>query len=72
MVPPRGGRLAEIPTDVADAVIHIYTEKFGWVAKKLPPFPSDPHYDSKAWEVCLARNGSGRVLFWNVTGPAEP
>ena len=32
-------------TDVADAVIYIYPEKFGWVAKKLPPFPSDPHYD---------------------------
>jgi hypothetical protein len=30
------------------------------------PFPADPHYDAKAWELCLAKRGPGRVLFWNV------
>ena len=58
--------------DVADATIHEYAKKFEWAIKNQPPFPSDPHYDAKAWELCLAHKGSGRVLFWNVTGPAQP
>jgi hypothetical protein len=58
--------------DVADATIHEYAKKFGWALKNQPPFPSDPHYDAKAWELCLAHKGSGRVMFWNVTGPAQP
>jgi hypothetical protein len=31
------------------------------------PFPSDPHYDAKAWAIMP--KGEGR-LFWNVAGPA--
>jgi hypothetical protein len=55
--------------EVAGAVIHAYPAAFGHVARTKPPFPSDPHYDAKAWEICsrLARPGA---LFWNVTGPA--
>jgi hypothetical protein len=30
------------------------------------PFPADPHYDAKGWELCVAMRGPGRVLFWNV------
>ena len=64
--------------DVANATIHIYTRPFSDVAKTLPPFPSDPHYDAKAWEVLgldprmTAPKGPGRVVFWNVAGPARP
>ena len=58
--------------DVAGATIHEYPKQFEWAIKNKPPFPSDPHYDAKAWEFCLAHKGSGRVLFWNVTGPAQP
>jgi hypothetical protein len=58
--------------DVAGATIHEYPKPFKWAIKKLPAFPSDPHYDAKAWVVCLARKGPERVLFWNVTGPAQP
>ena len=58
--------------DVAGATIHEYPKKFGWAVKNQPPFPSDPHYDAKAWEFCLAKKGPGVVLFWNVTGPAQP
>ena len=58
--------------DVADATIHEYPKPFKWAIKKLLRFPSDPHYDAKAWEFCLAHKGSGSVLFWNVTGPAQP
>ena len=60
------------PNDVAGATIHVYPKPFKWATKNAPPFPSDPHYDAKAWEFCLAHKGSGRVLFWNVTGPAQP
>ena len=59
---------------MADATIHEYAKKFGWATKNLPPFPSDPHYDAKAWEyrLSLKHTGAGVVLFWNVTGPAQP
>lgn len=33
----------------------------------MPPFPSDPHYDAKAWAVARAQH-RGRALFWNVLG----
>jgi hypothetical protein len=65
-------------SDVAGARIHVHPLKFGDVARTAPPFPSDPHYDAKAWEVLgldpsmTARRGAGRVVFWNVIGPARP
>lgn len=58
--------------EVAGAKIHVYPLPFGREAKTKAPFPSDPHYDAKAWEICAARRGSDRVAFWNVAGPAEP
>lgn len=58
--------------DVAGATIHFYPRPFSDVAKALPPFPSDPHYDAKAWETMTARKGPGRVVFWNVAGPSRP
>lgn len=58
--------------DVAGATIHEYPVPFGREARTKPPFPSDPHYDAKAWELCAARKGPGRVVFWNVAGPAKP
>ncbi len=60
------------PAEVAGATIHVYPAPFGREAKLRPPFPSDPHYDAKAWEFCAARKGPGRVLFWNVAGPVTP
>jgi hypothetical protein len=60
------------PAEVGGATIHIYPAPFGREAKIKPPFPSDPHYDAKAWEQCAARKGAGRVLFWNVAGRAQP
>jgi hypothetical protein len=58
--------------EVSGATIHVYPVPFGREAKAKPPFPSDPHYDAKAWEQCAAQKGPGRVLFWNVAGPAGP
>lgn len=57
--------------DVAGARIHVHPLSFAQRCRSAPPFPSDPHYDAKAWETCTARHGPGRVLFWNVTGPAD-
>ena len=51
------------PNDVAGAMIHVYPEPFKWATKSAPPFPSDPHYDAKAWEVCLSSQGSGQRAF---------
>jgi hypothetical protein len=57
--------------DVAGAIIHVHPVPFGREARsKPPPFPSDPEYEAKAWEVTMARKGTGRVVFWNVTGAA--
>jgi hypothetical protein len=64
------GRRLE-PKEVAGATIHVYPRPFSEAAKTLPPFPSDPHYDAKAWEMMTARKGPGRVVFWNVAGPAR-
>jgi hypothetical protein len=58
------------PPEAAGGAIHAYPLPFGREAKGEPPFPSDPHYDAKAWETATARRGPGRVIFWNVTGPA--
>ncbi len=58
------------PADVAGAQIHIAKLPFVKASKFPVPFPCDPHYDAKAWEIATARKGPGRVLMWNVTGPA--
>lgn len=48
---------------------HEFPKPFEWKAPQ-PPFPSDPHYDAKAWMFCKTMRGPGHVLMWNVTGPA--
>ena len=58
--------------EVASAEIHVYPRPFSDVAKAPPPFPSDPHYDAKAWETMTARKGPGRIVFCHVAGPARP
>lgn len=56
--------------DVAGAKIHIAKLPFAKASKASVPFPSDPHYDAKAWELAKALHGKGLVVFWNVAGPA--
>ena len=56
--------------DVAGAEIHVAKLAFEKPCKADVPFPSDPHYDAKAWEICRVKKGSGLILFWNVTSPA--
>lgn len=57
--------------DVAGAGIVCIGYKFTDECDVKPPFPSDPHYDAKAWEAMHLYGPEGKVLFWNVTGPAE-
>lgn len=62
------------PKDVG-GIVHKHPLAFSQPANgsqlRLPPFPSDPHYDAKAWQLCEGlRRRDGAVLFWNVTGPA--
>ncbi|MCW9033107.1 MAG: PLP-dependent lyase/thiolase [Rhodospirillales bacterium] len=40
---------------------------FSRPSKAITPFPSNPFYDAKAWEIC-ERESNGKVLFWNVAG----
>ncbi|MCA3467724.1 MAG: pyridoxal-phosphate dependent enzyme [Methylocystis sp.] len=61
-----------VPKDVAGATINIHPRKFAEKAMIAAPFPADPHYDAKAWETCLIKHGSGRVLFWNVAPLPRP
>lgn len=58
------------PAEVAGARIHSYPRPFGQHARSAPPFPADPHYDAKAWEICKAKGRPGAALFWNVAAPA--
>lgn len=57
------------PADVAGAVVHVAGLPYEKPCRTLPPFPSDPHYDAKAWELAQF-HGPGQIVFWNVTGPA--
>jgi hypothetical protein len=58
------------PRDVAGATIHVHPAPFSREARSRPPFPSDPGYEAKAWELMMSRKATGRVVFWNVAGPA--
>jgi histidinol-phosphate/aromatic aminotransferase/cobyric acid decarboxylase-like protein len=57
--------------DVAGATIHVFPKPYDFAFRGSAPFPSDPHYDAKAFEICAREHGRGLVLFWNVTGPAS-
>ncbi len=47
------------------AKIYKSTYAFNKATKVLPPFPSAPTYDAKAWEFMLEHASPG-ALFWNV------
>lgn len=62
------GRAIE-SAEAGRATMHKAPYRFGQVAKSQPPFPSDHHYDAKAWELCVASRPTPGTLFWNVMGP---
>lgn len=55
--------------DVGIATRHVHHSQFDKPSKFICPFPAEPHYEAKAWEVCSKEHGTGRVLFWNMMGP---
>ena len=57
------------PLEVGGATIHRTRYRFGQPCKAQPPFPSDRHYDAKAWEVLTSQQPFRGRLFWNVMGP---
>lgn len=59
------------PADVAGATVHRTALPFEKPSKAAGAFPSDRHYDLKAWEICKRERGPGIVLFWNVTSDAK-
>ena len=61
-----------VPMEGAGARVHIYPRSFGQVSIMGAPFPADPHYDAKAWELYVAMHGPRRVLFWNVAPLPRP
>ena len=54
---------------VGYGIRHLVGYEFKDKAQTLPPFPSDLHYDAKAWEVCMASPVRPLTVFWNVMGP---
>lgn len=61
---------ALLSEDVRGARIVVAKLPFARADHEQPPFPADRHYETKAWKYCAAEHGPGRVLFWNVAGPA--
>lgn len=60
------------PDDVAHAELIRYPKPFEHHALTKPPFPADPHYEAKAWEIMRARSTrSRRVIFWSVCAAAR-
>lgn len=56
---------------IEGAKVYRYPKPFEAHALTRPPFPSDPHYEAKAFEYALIHRTKGkRVIFWNVLGPA--
>ena len=51
------------------ATVHVHHLAFAETEIQPQFFPSDAHYDAKAFSYCRKRRGDGPVLFWNVAGP---
>lgn len=51
--------------DIGNARRIVYPAPFTTHARKLPPYPSAPAYDAKAWEYFIDESAPGSLL-WNV------
>jgi cysteine synthase len=68
------GRQLEKSDVPARAKVAAFPRPFAWAMPKSASdeFPSDRHYDAKAWLMCRAqRSRAGLVVFWNVCGPPD-
>lgn len=47
--------------DVGKAEIHIPKETFKELARVMPPYPSNPNYDAKAWGMLVEKSRTERI-----------
>lgn len=59
------GKPLKCPSEVT---VHVHPLPFEIASEEPCPFPSDPHYERKAWETCRQLKRGQRILFWNVMG----
>jgi hypothetical protein len=60
------------PYEAAGGTVVIFPKKYAYQETRLPPFPSDPTYERKAYFTMMeyvAKFG-GRATFWNTAGSA--
>ncbi len=57
-------------SDVGPATIHGTPYRYEQPCREVPPFPTDPHYEAKAWMILTARPivPGRRIVFWSVLG----
>jgi hypothetical protein len=57
-------------SDVGSATVHVAPYRYEQACREAPPFPTDPHYEAKAWVILAARPlaPGRRVVFWSVLG----
>jgi hypothetical protein len=57
-------------SDVGPAIIHLTPYRYEQACREVPPFPTDPHYEAKAWAILRERPvvPGRRVVFWSVLG----
>lgn len=53
---------------IGRARLYLYPRAFDQPARSMPPFPSVPNYDAKAWEIMKAHYVDDGTVFWNVAG----
>lgn len=59
------------PTEAAGATVVVYPKPYAYQEKSLPPFPSDPTYERKAYKTMMAHVGDEPATFWNTAASAS-
>jgi 1-aminocyclopropane-1-carboxylate deaminase/D-cysteine desulfhydrase-like pyridoxal-dependent ACC family enzyme len=58
------------PEEAAGATVIVYPRPYAYQERRLPPFPSDPTYERKAWWTMLDYIGNENATFWNAAASA--
>ncbi len=57
--------------EAAGGTIIQCNKAYSYQERRLPPFPSDPTYERKAYFIMLEHVGKSRATFWNTAASAE-
>jgi hypothetical protein len=60
-----------IQADVGGGTIIVYPKPYGYEGAPELPFPSDPIYERKTYQIMLERVGGGSATFWNTAASVE-